>query len=109
MKLKICTIIAVLVSIATISYGQKTSDKVSDAICNCLEKKIPSVAENVHLKDSVNACFGQGMATDMEGLRKEYKMKDEGTTVELVVAIRDRLWKKLEKNCEKFKEILGGR
>jgi hypothetical protein len=106
-KLKILTIIVILLSIGTVSYGQKSSDKVRDEICKCLEKKIPSMTENVHVKDSINACLGQGMATDMEGLRKEYKMKDEGITVEQIVAIRDRLWKKLEKNCEKFKEILN--
>ncbi|SHG54820.1 hypothetical protein SAMN04488109_0772 [Chryseolinea serpens] len=107
MTLKVWTISIILLSMGTISYGQKSSDRVSNEICKCLEIKIPIMAENVHVKDSINACLGQGMATDMEGLRKEYKMKDEGITVEQIVAIRDRLWKKLEKRCEKFKEILN--
>lgn len=97
----------ILVLLATFSYGQKSSDKVADEICKCIEAKIPNITENQHLKDTVNACFGKGMATDFAGLRKEYKMKGEGITVEQVREIRDRLWKKLEKNCERFKKVLA--
>jgi hypothetical protein len=105
-KLKICTIAIILLSMGTISYGQKTSDKVSNVICKCIDEKITIISDNVHLKDSVNACFGQGMATDIAGLRKEYKMKSDGITVEQIREIRDRLWGKLEKNCEKFKKLV---
>lgn len=106
MKLKASIISLILLSMGTIAYGQKSSDKVSSEICKCIEDKIPDIGGNLHLKDSVNACFGQGMATDMAGLRKEYKMKSDGITVEQIREIRDRLWKKLEKDCENFKKAV---
>jgi hypothetical protein len=107
MKLKVLTITAICLSIGTIAYGQKSSDKVSSGICKCIDDKIPSIADNLHLQDSVDACFAQGMATDFEGLRKEYKMKGDGITVEQIREIRDRLWGKLEKGCEKFKRVVA--
>jgi hypothetical protein len=104
MKIKVWTFSVILLSIGTIAYGQ-SSDKVSSGICKCIEDKIPSITDYLHLKDSVNACFGQGMATDMEGLRKEYKMRGDGITREQIREIRDRLWRKLEKDCEKFRKV----
>ena len=87
-----------------ICYGQKISDNVSKEICQCIEQKLPTISDNVQLKDSVNACLGQGMATDMNGLLKEYKMNGK-ITVERVREVRDRLWRKLEENCESFKRV----
>jgi hypothetical protein len=106
--LKVWTIGMILLLIATISFGQKSSDNASKKICKCVEDKIPIITDNLHLKDSVNACFGQGMAAEMEGLRKEYRVKGNGITVEQVREMRDRLWRKLERECEQFKKAVAG-
>ena len=90
-----------------ISYGQKSSDNVSREICKCIDTKLPAISENANLKDSVNACFGKGLATDINGLLKEYKMKGNSITVEQIREVRARLRRKLEQDCETFKKIIS--
>ena len=107
MNLKFWIAGVILTFIGTFCYGQKSSDNVSNAICRCIEEKVPKIADVSNLKDSVNACFAQGMATDMGGLRNEYKMKSDGITVEQIREVRDKLWRKLEKNCESFKKVVA--
>jgi len=104
MKLKTCVIGAALLLTATLGYSQKASDKVVQYICDCVERKIPTVLAELHLRDSVNACLGQGITIDRDGLWKEYKLK-KGTTVELIREVGRRLWQKSEAECEKFREV----
>jgi hypothetical protein len=83
------------------SFGQKSSEKASKAICECVEKKLAN-SDQLHIKDSVNSCFGQAMAVHMDGLNKEFKIKS--VTVESVMETRDRLVKILRKKCKHFKQ-----
>jgi len=83
------------------SFGQKSSEKASKDICECVEKKLPNT-EQLHIKDSVNSCFGQAMAVHMAGLNKEFKIKS--VTVESIIETRDRLLKILRKKCVYFKQ-----
>jgi hypothetical protein len=83
------------------SFGQKSSEKASRDICKCVEKKLPGT-DQLHVKDSVNSCFGQAMVVHMDGLHKEFKIKS--TTVESIWETRDRLLKILRKKCVYFKE-----
>ncbi len=93
--------LAAFLLLTTYSFGQKSSEKASKDICECVEKKLP-LTEQVHLKDSVNSCFGEVMAVHMEELMKEFKIKS--ITVESVWETRDRLLKVLRKKCPYFKE-----
>ncbi len=83
------------------SFGQKSSEKASKDICECVEKKLPNT-DQLHVKDSVNSCFGQAMAVHMEELNKEFKVKS--ITVESIWETRERLLKILQKKCVYFKE-----
>jgi hypothetical protein len=69
MVLKVWTIGMILLLIATISFGQKSSDNASKKICKCIEDKIPIITDNLHLKDSVNVCFGQSWDYLIHSLR----------------------------------------
>lgn len=104
---KVWTIVGTLLLVGTISYGQNSSENASKAICKCIEEKVPAIDEKFHLKDSVKACLARGMAMDMDGLRKDYRMRRNGITVEQVREIRDRLWRRLEKDCGKFKKVVA--
>jgi hypothetical protein len=63
-------LLGTLLLLAINSFGQKSSEKASKDICECVEKKTPGT-DQLHVKDSVNSCFGQAMAVHMEGLSKE--------------------------------------
>ena len=90
-----------------ISYGQKSSDNVSREICKCIDAKLSAISDNANLKDSVRACFGKGMATDINGLLKEYKIKGNSITIEQIREVGARLSRKLEQDCETFKKIVS--
>jgi hypothetical protein len=90
-----------LLLLAINSFGQKSSEKASKDICECVEKKL-SNTKQLNVKDSVNSCFGQAMAVHMDGLNKEFKIKS--VTVESVMETRDRLLKVLRKKCTYFKQ-----
>lgn len=96
------TLLSGVFLLLTISaFGQKSSEKASKDICECVGKKLPNT-EQQHVKDSVNSCFGQAMAVHREGLNKEFKIKS--TTVESVFETQDRLLKILRKKCVYFKK-----
>jgi hypothetical protein len=105
MKSYVLGITTLLIGFSVTSYGQKTSDVISQEICKCLEIKISRVAKE-QLRDSVNSCFGKGMALDTPGLFKEYGLKEE-YTVENIQAIGIKLKRKLEEDCEAYKKLLA--
>jgi hypothetical protein len=75
--------------------------KLAKTFVNALKKKLPNT-DQLHIKDSVNSCFGQAMAMHMAGLNKEFKI--ESVTVESVMETRDRLLKILRKKCVSFEQ-----
>jgi hypothetical protein len=94
-------ILTTFLLLAINAFGQKSSEKASKDICECVEKKLPNT-DQLHIKDSVNSCFGQAMAMHMAGLNKEFKI--ESVTVESVMETRDRLLKILRKKCVSFEQ-----
>jgi hypothetical protein len=108
MNLKFCYALPViLLSVVTASYGQISSAVVTEKICKCINLKTSGITDNFTLRDSVDACFAQGMASNFGGLKEEYKMVGAGITVEEIREIKDRLWKKLEKDCEPFRKVVA--
>jgi hypothetical protein len=104
MKPKTTVIVSFLTALNIATYGQKSSDVVAKEICKCIEIKISRV-DNKHLSDSVKSCFGRGMALDMPGLFKEYGMSED-YTVGNIQGVGSRLRKKLEQDCEAYKNYL---
>jgi hypothetical protein len=102
-----CVIPAILLSVVTASHAQISSAVVTEKICKCIDVKTSGIADNFTLKDSVDACFAQGMASNFGGLKEEYKMEGAGITVEEIREIKDRLWKKLEKDCGSFRKVVA--
>ena len=105
MNQKTTIIISFLIVLSIATYGQKSSDVVAQEICKCIEIKISRV-DKKQLRDSVNSCFGKGMALDMPGLLKEFGMKED-YTVENIQGIGIRLRKKLAEDCEGYKKFLA--
>lgn len=83
-------------------YSQRVIKKVSKEICDCMNK-IDQKAKAVDLKQEIEACLMQGMMSDIEGLKKKYKI-EEGDEKAITKMTEDILTR-LVKTCPNARDI----
>lgn len=78
------------------AYSQKVTKKVTKEICECMDK-IDQSAKATILQQESEACIMQSMISNIEGLMKEYKIKegDEQATTKM----GEEIGVKLVKDC----------
>lgn len=91
-----------LILTTSMCYSQKITKSVGDSICLCLEAKLPNT-DRQYLRDTISGCVGSGMAPHTEELFEAYDL--ESYTVENIRYVQKKLFARLEKKCEVFKDL----
>jgi hypothetical protein len=76
MKILKIALLAGALLVFTPSFSQKVTKKVTKEICDCFDKIDPKSPMEA-LKQESETCIMQGMMNNIDGLVKEYKIKED--------------------------------